>query len=108
MLGTNLPLCAKKNIDKEWVKTHLATNLRFNRDYLYGLYYLECYFCKKFYTPIEFDMELHIFQLHRKELFNVVPLRGRGTNLDGRVRFVLSVMRKRAKVHRQFLTEEHF
>src|SRR5919106_3645005 len=79
------------------IKIHLATNLTHNGDYLYGLYYLECYFCKRFFTPIEFDMELHIYQLHRKELFTTLPVRRKGSTFDGRLEFVLAVMRKKAK-----------
>ena len=107
--GTKSPLCVKKNnIDVNWVKAHLSTNLRHNHDCLYGLYYLECYFCKRFYTPIEFDMELHIYQLHRKELFTTVPVRGKGTDFNTRLEFVLAIMRRRAKIDKQFLGEEQF
>ena len=108
LLGTNLPLCVKKNIDAEWIKTHLATNLKCNREYLYGLHYLECYFCKRFYTPIEFDMELHVYQHHRKELFTTLPIRGKGANFGARLELVLAIMRKRAKIDKQVLGEEHF
>jgi hypothetical protein len=97
------------NINAKDVKPGFAKNLRSNADLLFGLYYLVCYYCgNKYMTPIEFDMELHLYERHRKEVYQNSPLNGPGSSFDARVDYLLKIMRRKARLHKQFMTEECF
>ena len=51
-----------------------------------------CIFCSKFTTSIDFDMDLHLYANHRKELYRL-PL-GKGFSIDSRIGYVIGGGRK--------------
>lgn len=59
---------------------------------------LECIFCHKYATAIEFDMELHLHEKHRWELLTQYPLQGKGYSMDIRIRYFIN----RIKLRQQF------
>jgi hypothetical protein len=60
---------------------------------------LRCVFCNEYKTHIEFDMDLHLYEMHKKELLKSLPV-GRGYNMDSRIEYVLNLMKANA-VQRQ-------
>jgi hypothetical protein len=52
-----------------------------------GMLVLRCFFCNAFQTPIEYDMNVHLLDRHKKELVTHLPLRGKGFNMDYRIAF---------------------
>jgi len=58
-----------------------------------GMSVLCCFFCNAFQTPIEFDMDIHLLEAHRKKLATDLPLRGKGFNMDYRTRFAIDMMK---------------
>lgn len=58
---------------------------------------LECIFCNKYETAIEFDMELHLHEKHRLELLTQFPLNGKGYSMDVRIRYFINRIKLREK-----------
>ncbi len=58
---------------------------------------LECIFCGKYETVIEFDMELHLHEKHRLELLTQYPLKGKGYSMDIRIRYFVNRIKLREK-----------
>ncbi len=48
---------------------------------------LECIFCDKYRTAIEFDMELHLHEKHRLELLRQFLLKEKGYSMDLRAEY---------------------
>ncbi len=48
---------------------------------------LECIFCDKYKTAIDFDMELHLLEKHKWELLRQFPIKVRGYSMDFRVEY---------------------
>ena len=61
---------------------------------LEGMLVLYCFFCNTFQTPIEYDMRVHLLETHRKKLVTDLPLRGKGFNMDCRLRFAIDIMKR--------------
>jgi hypothetical protein len=59
-----------------------------------GMLVLCCFFCNAFQTPIEFDIENHLLEAHRKKLVTDLPLRGKGFKMDYRLRFAIDIMKR--------------
>lgn len=97
---------AGTNLLPRAIKKYFASNLRHQWYDLVGLRYLVCFFCEKFWTPIEFDMDLHIHQYHRRALFKDLPLKGGGMTRDVRLSFVFRMMRRRARLRNQVMTRD--
>jgi hypothetical protein len=52
-------------------------NLRHDPDHvLDGMLVLRSFFCRRFKTPIEFDMRIHLREIHQEELATDLPLQG--------------------------------
>ena len=51
---------------------------------------LECIFCDKYRTAIEFDMELHLHEKHRLELLRQFPLKEKGYSMDLRAEYFVN------------------
>jgi hypothetical protein len=59
---------------------------------LKGLPTLICMFCGK-YSPIKFDMELHLYENHRENLLFDLPIKKRkGFRMDNRIDYVINLM----------------
>jgi hypothetical protein len=63
-----------------------------------GMLVLRCYFCKTFQTPIEFDMRVHLRDIHQKDLVIRIPEqwleRGKRYNLDERAKILIDHMKQ--------------
>ena len=57
---------------------------------LEGQSVLECIFCDKYETAIEFNMELHLHEKHRLELLAQYPLKGKGYTMDIRIKYFIN------------------
>lgn len=56
---------------------------------LKGLLNLKCIFCESC-SPIKFDMELHLYENHRENLFTDLPIKKKkGFTMDNRINYVL-------------------
>ena len=80
--------------------SHLSDNEFFPRNLIQdpekvldGMLVLECPFCPSFRTPIEFDLELHLYEKHRHELLKKFPLRGKGYSMDDRIEYFINQIR---------------
>jgi len=60
-----------------------------------GMFVLKCFFCSAFQTPIEYGMRVHLKEIHRMGLVTQLPLRGKGFDMDYRIRFVIDIMRRK-------------
>lgn len=60
---------------------------------------LECIFCDKYKTAIEFDMELHLHENHRLELLTEYPLKGKGYSMDIRIRYFINRIKLRESLY---------
>jgi hypothetical protein len=94
-------------------KTGFATNLVAQREYLYGTVYMECCFCsgnqnQKFKTPITIDMDLHIYEQHRRRLFKFTSVEDKKSPLDTRIAQVITKMKVDGRLHKQFFGPECF
>jgi hypothetical protein len=62
-----------------------------------GMLVLRCYFCKRFQTPIEYDMRIHLRDIHQKDLVIRIPEewleKGKRYNLDERAKIMIDHMR---------------
>ena len=56
---------------------------------LASLPWLKCYFCNRYKTPIQFDIELHLYEKHRWELLKKLPLKGKAYSMDYRIAYVI-------------------
>ena len=54
---------------------------------LASLPWLECIFCNKYKTAIDFDMELHLYEKHRLELLRQFPIKAKGYSMDLRAEY---------------------
>lgn len=60
-----------------------------------GMLVLDCFFCNRFQTPIEFDMKVHLLERHRVQLVTGLPIRGKGFGMDYRTAFVVDIIKRR-------------
>ena len=68
-------------------------NLRHDPDHvLDGMLVLRCFFCRTFKTPIEFDMRIHLSEIHQEELATDLPLKGKGFDMSYLVGFAIDIM----------------
>jgi hypothetical protein len=68
-------------------------NLRHDPDrVLDGMLVMRCFFCRRFKTPIEFDMRIHLREFHQEELATDLPLRGKGFDMSYRIGFAIDIM----------------
>jgi hypothetical protein len=59
---------------------------------LKGLHSLKCMFCEC-YSPIKFDMELHLYENHRKNLLTDLPINRKvGFGMDNRIVYAIDLM----------------
>jgi hypothetical protein len=62
-----------------------------------GILVLRCHFCKRFQTPIEYDMRVHLRDIHQKDLVIRIPEgwleRGKRYNLDERTKIMIGHMK---------------
>jgi DNA replicative helicase MCM subunit Mcm2 (Cdc46/Mcm family) len=65
------------------------------KNVLDGMQVLKCYFCKRFKTPIKFDMEVHLQDVHKEQLLKDLPLRGKGFSTAYRAQFVINIMKQK-------------
>jgi hypothetical protein len=77
----------------------LPYNLKRDPHYtLDGMLVLKCFFCKRFQTPIEYDMRIHLRDIHQKDLAIRMPERwlerGKRYGLDERVRIMIDHMKQ--------------
>jgi len=69
-------------------------NLRHDPDHvLDGMLVLRCFFCRTFKTPIEFDMRIHLREIHQKELAKDLRLKGKGFDMSYRLDFEIDLMK---------------
>ena len=71
---------------------HKNSNPQYKKPYdpdeiLEGQPVLECIFCDKYKTAIEFDMELHLYEKHKWELLMQFPIKGKGYSMDLRAEY---------------------
>jgi hypothetical protein len=70
-------------------------NLQHDPDHvLDGMLVLRCFFCRRFKTPIEFDIRIHLREIHREELATDLPLKGKGFDMIYRVGFAIDIMKR--------------
>ena len=75
-------------------KAVFPMNLQHDPDHvLDGMLVLRCFFCRRFKTPIEFDMRIHLREIHREELATDLPLKGKGFDMSYRVGFAIDIMK---------------
>jgi hypothetical protein len=53
---------------------------------------MRCFFCRRFKTPIEFDMRIHLREFHQEELAMDLPLKGKRFDMSYRLDFVIDIM----------------
>jgi len=83
------------NEDKE--KSELPANTKNDRDgVLASLPLLICPFCDKYKTPIEFDMDLHLYEEHRYRLRKEFP----GFSIVYSIEYVLGLIKAGARRRR--------
>ena len=69
-------------------------NLEHDPDHvLDGMLVLRCFFCRRFKTPIEFDIRIHLREIHQEELVTDLPLEGKGFDMSYRVDFAIDIMK---------------
>jgi len=65
---------------------------------LHAILVLSCHFCERFQTPIEYDMRVHLRDIHQKDLVIRMPLQwletGKRYGLDERARIMIDHMRQ--------------
>src|SRR5215831_1071272 len=63
-----------------------------------GMLVLRCYFCKRFQTPIEYDMRVHLHDRHQKDLVIRIPEecleKGKRYSLEERARIMTERMKQ--------------
>lgn len=67
---------------------------------------LECIFCDKYKTAIEFDMDLHLYEKHRNELLTQFPFRGKGYSMDDRIGYFINQIKIRGQKFEQIKTNQ--
>ena len=71
-----------------------SMNLQHDPDHvLDGMLVLRCFFCRRFKTPIEFDIRIHLREIHQEELVTDLPLEGKGFDMSYRVGFAIDIMK---------------
>lgn len=81
-----------------------------NEDEKLDLPYLQCRFCKKYKTQIQFDMENHLYGSHKEELLQCLPLKGKRYNMEYRIQFVMKFINRRMEseeIRKRFLHESN-
>ncbi|PWU79635.1 MAG: hypothetical protein DLM72_16475 [Candidatus Nitrosopolaris wilkensis] len=74
-------------------------NLKHDPDHvLDGMLVLECFFCGRYKTPIEFDMKNHLLELHKGKLISALPVRGKGFDIDYRIEFAVDIMKRKKPI----------
>ena len=71
------------NVTQESNNTNVLFASYYRKDrfkVLKGLPNLKCMFCES-YSPIKFDMELHLYKDHRENLFTDLPIKSRKASL---------------------------
>src|SRR5690348_17105854 len=53
---------------------------------------LKCNFCDEYKTQIEFDLELHLYEMHKWELLTKLPFKGKGYSMDYRIAYVIGTI----------------
>jgi hypothetical protein len=76
-------------------------NLENKKELLIGLPVLCCLFCNKYKTPIDVDMDLHLYEMHKKELITKLSIRSRGVNLNDRIAFAIKLMKQDALINKE-------
>jgi hypothetical protein len=80
-----------------------------NDPVLKDMLHIPCIFCSEYKTPIEFDLDLHIWELHRKELyyklksFPIEEFKGRAPPIttDDRIKFAIELGKHKAKASKE-------
>jgi hypothetical protein len=65
---------------------------------------LKCIFCDEYKTQIEFDLELHLYEMHRWELLTKLPFKGKGYSMDYRNAYVIHITKTKEKQSEQIRT----
>jgi hypothetical protein len=65
---------------------------------------LKCIFCDEYKTQIEFDLELHLYEMHRWELLTKLPFKGKGYSMDYRTAYVIHMIKTKEKQFEQIRT----
>lgn len=92
-------------------KLGFARNLVHQRENLYGMIYMECYFCgskKSFKTPITFDMELHMYEYHRLQLFQFTSIDGKSSPPETELTHLITKMKVEGRLNKQYFGPECF
>jgi hypothetical protein len=94
-------------------KAGFARNLVYQKECLYGMVYMECCFCngnhnQKFKTPITFDMELHIYEQHRGQLFYSTAIDSCSLPLDTRIAHIITKLKVDGRLNKQIFGPECF
>ena len=85
-----------KNSNQHYKKPHDPDGI------LEGQPVLECIFCYKYKTAIDFDMELHLYEKHRWELLRQFPFKCKGYSMDLRAEyFVHQIKIRREKLNQR-------
>lgn len=103
------------HVDKDNDNTNSEIHCKkpYDPDILEGQPLLECIFCYKYETAIEFDMELHLHEKHWLELLTQYPLKGKGYSMDIRIGYFINRIKLREKFkfkpnhHRNSLSSWH-
>jgi MCM P-loop domain/MCM AAA-lid domain len=69
---------------------------------LRGLPNLRCSFCDEYYSPIKFDMELHLYEEHKEDLLKNLPVKKKGFRMDDRIAYVIDLMESEAIKNRRY------
>lgn len=69
-----------------------------------GLPCIQCLFCNMA-TPIEFDVRIHLSDIHQKDLVIRLPLQGKGYNMEYRMAIAMNMIKERQKT--QLILYDH-
>jgi hypothetical protein len=58
---------------------------------------LECVFCDEYKTKIKFDLEIHLYEMHRWFLLKKLPFKGKGYSMDHRIEYVIDAIKTKGK-----------
>ena len=58
---------------------------------------LECIFCDEYKTKIKFDLEIHLYEMHRWFLLKKLPFKGKGYSMDYRIEYVIDAIKTKGK-----------
>jgi len=69
-------------------------NLSHDPDHvLDGMLVLRCFFLQKIQNAIEFDVRIHLREIHQEELAMDLPLKGKGFDMNYRIGFAIDIMK---------------